>query len=69
MAVGPAPDGTCLARHDDKFDGCGARIDVSRHGIERKDREFIAAFRERRQPNSSIGDVLDCCRGIGELAS
>jgi 2-hydroxy-4-carboxymuconate semialdehyde hemiacetal dehydrogenase len=66
--------GTYLARYDDLFDGRDAQIDVSQvdvsmNGIELQDREFIAAIREGRQPNSSVAGVLDCYRVIGELAT
>jgi len=30
-------------------------------------REFIAAIREGREPNSSVAQVLDCYRVLGEL--
>lgn len=39
------------------------------NGIELQDREFVAAIREGRQPNSSVSDVLDCYRVVGELAA
>ncbi|KUR79185.1 Gfo/Idh/MocA family oxidoreductase [Novosphingobium sp. Fuku2-ISO-50] len=66
--------GTYIARYDDLFDGRDAQIDVSKvdvsmNGIELQDREFIAAIREGRQPNSSLAGVLDCYRVIGELAA
>ena len=65
---------TYIARYDDLFDGRDAQIDVSKvdvsmNGIELQDREFIAAIREGRQPNSSVAGVLDCYRVIGELAA
>jgi len=66
--------GTYIARYDDLFDGRDAQIDVSKvdvsmNGIELQDREFIAAIREGRQPNSSVAGVLDCYRVIGDLAA
>jgi len=66
--------GTYIARYDDLFDGRDTQIDVSQvdvsmNGIELQDREFIAAIREGRQPNSSVAGVLDCYRVIGELAA
>jgi 2-hydroxy-4-carboxymuconate semialdehyde hemiacetal dehydrogenase len=66
--------GTYLARYDDLFDGRDTQIDVSHvdvsmNGIELQDREFIAAIREGRQPNSSVAGVLDCYRVIGDLAA
>ena len=42
-------------------------VDVSTNGIELQDREFVAAIREGREPNSSVGDVLPCYRVLGEL--
>jgi 2-hydroxy-4-carboxymuconate semialdehyde hemiacetal dehydrogenase len=66
--------GTYIARYDDLFDGRDTQIDVSRvdvsmNGIELQDREFVAAIREGRQPNSSVTQVLDCYRVIGDLAA
>ncbi len=65
-------NGTWLARYDDLFTGKEERVDlsgvaVSSNGIELQDREFIAAIREGREPNSSVGKVLDCYRVLGEL--
>jgi 2-hydroxy-4-carboxymuconate semialdehyde hemiacetal dehydrogenase len=65
-------NGTWLARYDDLFTGKEEKIDltgvaVSNNGIELQDREFIAAIREGREPNSSVGKVLDCYRVLGEL--
>ena len=65
--------GTYLARYDDLFTGKEQPIDltgvaVSNNGIELQDREFVAAIREGREPNSSLVQVLDCYRVIGELA-
>ena len=65
--------GTYLARYDDLVNGREEPIDlsgvaISSNGIELQDREFIAAINEGREPNSSIGQVLDCYRVIGELS-
>ena len=65
--------GTYIARYDDLVTGREepidvSKVDVSMNGIELQDREFIAAITEGRQPNSSVSDVLDCYRVIGELA-
>ena len=54
---------TYLARYDDLFDGRDEQIDVSTvdvstNGIELIDREFIAAIREGREPNSSLAQCL-----------
>jgi 2-hydroxy-4-carboxymuconate semialdehyde hemiacetal dehydrogenase len=64
--------GTYLARYDDLFDGKDAKIDVSQvdvsmNGIELQDREFIAAIREGREPNSSVAGVLDCYETLHKL--
>jgi 2-hydroxy-4-carboxymuconate semialdehyde hemiacetal dehydrogenase len=57
--------GTYIARYDDLVTGRDEPIDltdvdVSMNGIELQDREFIAAIREVREPNSSVADVLPC---------
>jgi 2-hydroxy-4-carboxymuconate semialdehyde hemiacetal dehydrogenase len=67
-------NGTYIARYDDLVTGREepidvSKVDVSTNGIELQDREFIAAIDERRQPNSSIADVLGCYRVLGELES
>lgn len=66
--------GTYIARYDDLVTGREepidvSKVDVSMNGIELQDREFIAAIREGREPNSSVEQVLDCYRVIGELAA
>jgi 2-hydroxy-4-carboxymuconate semialdehyde hemiacetal dehydrogenase len=66
--------GTYIARYDDLVNGKEepidvSRVDVSMNGIELQDREFVAAIREGRQPNSSIEQVIDCYRVIGDLAA
>ncbi|MBN8818300.1 MAG: Gfo/Idh/MocA family oxidoreductase [Sphingomonas sp.] len=63
---------TYIARYDDLVSGKEEPIDltgvtVSNNGIELQDREFIAAIREGREPNSSVAKVLDCYRVLGEL--
>lgn len=65
--------GTYIARYDDLVNGKEepidvSNVDVSMNGIELQDREFVAAIKEGREPNSSIASVLDCYRVIGELA-
>ena len=57
--------GTYLARYDDLFNGKEEKIDVSKvdvsmNGIELQDREFFAAIKEGREPNSSVAKVLPC---------
>jgi len=64
--------GTYIARYDDLFDGREEQIDVSQvdvstNGIELQDREFFAAIREDRQPNSSIEQVLPCYEVLDRL--
>ena len=65
-------DGTYIARYDDLVTGREEPVDVSAvnvstNGIELQDREFVAAIREGREPNSSVRDVLPCYRVLGEL--
>lgn len=65
-------NGTYIARYDDLVNGREEPIDVSQvavsmSGIELQDREFIAAIREGREPNSSVSQVLDCYRVLGDL--
>jgi 2-hydroxy-4-carboxymuconate semialdehyde hemiacetal dehydrogenase len=36
-------------------------------GIELEDREFIAAIREKREPNGSLAQLLPCMRVLGRL--
>jgi 2-hydroxy-4-carboxymuconate semialdehyde hemiacetal dehydrogenase len=64
--------GTYIARYDDLFTGKEEPIDVSRvavsmNGIELQDREFFAAIREGREPNSSVAQVLPCYRTLARL--
>ena len=64
--------GTYLARYDDLLDGKDNKIDVSKvdvsmNGIELQDREFVAAIRERREPNASVAQVLPCYRTLHQL--
>jgi len=65
-------NGTYIARYDDLVTGREepidvSAVDVSTNGIELQDREFIAAIREGREPNSSVADVLSCYRLLGQL--
>ena len=64
--------GTYLARYDDLFNGKDEQIDVSKvavsmNGIELQDREFFAAIREGREPNSSVAQVLPCYQVLHDL--
>ncbi|WP_394790423.1 Gfo/Idh/MocA family oxidoreductase [Rhodoferax sp.] len=63
---------TYLARYDDLYNGKDEKIDVSQvavsmNGIELQDREFFAAIREGREPNSSVAKVLPCYRVLHKL--
>ncbi|MDR7376866.1 2-hydroxy-4-carboxymuconate semialdehyde hemiacetal dehydrogenase [Rhodoferax ferrireducens] len=63
---------TYLARYDDLYNGKDEKIDVSQvavsmNGIELQDREFFAAIREGREPNSSVAKVLPCYRVLHGL--
>ena len=64
--------GTYIARYDDLFTGKDEKIDVSKvdvsmNGIELQDREFFAAIREGREPNSSVAQVLPCYQVLDQL--
>jgi 2-hydroxy-4-carboxymuconate semialdehyde hemiacetal dehydrogenase len=64
--------GTYLARYDDLFTGKEEQIDVSKvavsmNGIELQDREFFAAIKEGREPNSSVAQVLPCYKVLHDL--
>ncbi|MCX7251719.1 MAG: Gfo/Idh/MocA family oxidoreductase [Burkholderiales bacterium] len=63
---------TYIARYDDLFTGKEEQIDVSKvavsmNGIELQDREFFAAIREGREPNSSVQKVLPCYQVLHDL--
>ncbi len=63
---------TYLARYDDLFTGKEEKIDVSgvdvsMNGIELQDREFFAAIRENREPNSSLVKVMPCYEVLHQL--
>jgi 2-hydroxy-4-carboxymuconate semialdehyde hemiacetal dehydrogenase len=65
-------NGTYNAYYDDLFDGKKnqidlSKVDVSMDGIELEDREFIAAIREKRQPNASLAQVLPCMHALGKV--
>ncbi|MFE9426365.1 Gfo/Idh/MocA family oxidoreductase [Kitasatospora sp. NPDC006697] len=64
--------GTYLARYDDLYTGKEEPIDVSGvavslDGIELQDREFVAAIREGREPDSSIAQVMPCYSTLASL--
>ncbi|MDO9135360.1 MAG: Gfo/Idh/MocA family oxidoreductase [Hydrogenophaga sp.] len=63
---------TYLARYDDLFTGKEEKIDVSKvavsmNGIELQDREFFAAIKEGREPNSSVAKVFACYEVLHDL--
>lgn len=67
---------TYIARYDDLVQshskGAEEAVDVSQvavsmNGIELQDREFFAAIREGREPNSSIAQVLPCYEVLHRL--
>ncbi|MDR3524225.1 MAG: Gfo/Idh/MocA family oxidoreductase [Acetobacteraceae bacterium] len=65
-------NGTYIARYDDLFDGKENPIDlsgvaVSNNGIELIDREFFAAIKEGREPNSSVAQVLPAMETLDRI--
>ena len=67
---------TYLARYDDLSKSTKegkeenidvSKVDVSMNGIELQDREFFAAIREGREPNSSVAQVLNCYQVLHDL--
>ncbi len=65
-------NGTYIARYDELVDGNNkpidvSKVDVSMNGIELQDREFVAAIREKREPNASVQQVLPAMRTLGRL--
>src|SRR6266480_4497029 len=67
-------NGTYKAFYDDLSDGKDNKIDVSKvdvsmDGIELEDREFIAAIKEKREPNASLAQLLPCMHVLGKLES
>ncbi|MEO6651972.1 MAG: Gfo/Idh/MocA family oxidoreductase [Ilumatobacteraceae bacterium] len=65
--------GTYIARYDDLVDGREqpidvSGVDVSTNGIELQDREFFAAIRDGREPNSSVAQVMPCYEVLDQLA-
>ena len=65
-------NGTYIANYDDLFTGDGEQIDVatmalSTDGIELADREFFAAIREQREPNSSLAQGLAAMQTLHRL--
>jgi 2-hydroxy-4-carboxymuconate semialdehyde hemiacetal dehydrogenase len=67
-------NGTYQAYYDELADGKKnsvdlSKVDVSMDGIELEDREFIRAIQEKREPNSSLEQVLACMRVLGKIES
>jgi 2-hydroxy-4-carboxymuconate semialdehyde hemiacetal dehydrogenase len=65
-------NGTYIARYDELVTGRDqpvdvSKVDVSMNGIELQDREFLAAIRERREPNAGVSQVLPCYRTLHDL--
>jgi 2-hydroxy-4-carboxymuconate semialdehyde hemiacetal dehydrogenase len=65
-------NGTYNAYYDDLVDGKKnpidlSKVDVSMDGIELEDREFIAAIKGKREPNSSLAQVLPAMKVLGRL--
>ena len=65
-------NGTYLAYYDDLSDGKNNKIDltgvaVSFDGIELQDREFFSAIQEKREPNSSFGQILPAMQTLDKL--
>ncbi len=63
---------TYIARYDDLVNGKEepidvSHVDVSMNGIELQDREFFAAIREGREPNSSVAKVFPCYKTLHDL--
>jgi 2-hydroxy-4-carboxymuconate semialdehyde hemiacetal dehydrogenase len=64
--------GTYVARYDDLYDGKDNKIDlagvaVSMNGIELQDREFVGAIEDRREPLSSVAQVLPAMEVLDRL--
>ena len=65
-------NGTYIARYDDLVDGKQepidvSKVDVSMDGIELCDREFIAAIKDNREPNSSVAQGLSAMETLHKL--
>lgn len=63
---------TYIARYDDLVNGKEeaidvSKVDVSMNGIELQDREFIAAIKEGREPNSSVAKVFPCYKTMHDI--
>ncbi len=67
---------TYLARYDDLLQSTSSgkdekinvsQVAVSMNGIELQDREFFAAIKEGREPNSSVAQVVNCYKVLDSL--
>jgi 2-hydroxy-4-carboxymuconate semialdehyde hemiacetal dehydrogenase len=61
-----------VAYYDDLVDGEQnkidlSKVDVSMNGIELQDREFFAAIKEKREPNSSVQQTISAMRTLDRL--
>ena len=66
-------NGTYIARYDELVDGNEQPVDltgvaISNNGIELQDREFFAAIKENREPNSSVAQCLPAMQTLDALA-
>ena len=65
-------NGTYVARYDDLVDGYEKPVDLSgvaasTNGVELADREFFAAIRENREPNSSFAQAVETMQVLDQL--
>jgi len=65
-------NGTYKALYDDLVDGWDkpidvSKVDVSMNGIELEDREFFAAIKAGREPNSSVAQCLSAMQTLDRL--
>ena len=65
-------NGTYIGRYDELVDGHDKPIDLSGigpslNGVELEDREFIAAIRDKREPESSLAKCLPTMRVLDRL--
>ena len=65
-------NGTYIARYDELVDGNNkpidvSKVDVSMNGIELQDREFLAAIKEKREPNASVAQCLSAMKVLDRL--
>ena len=68
----PSTSGDDAALVDDMLIGNNnpidvSKVDVSMDGIELQDREFLAAIKEKREPNASVAQVLPAMKTLDRL--